>query len=164
MKFIFELYRASSKAKDIPASKKLILNSNDNWHPQQKAKFVEKLKDLSSAAAIRQDGGKTQLVKKVTTRKGKTKTKFITQLVIPRYGKSKTCTATLTVFTPSNRKSDPDNLQPTMKAIMDGFTEAGLWPDDNHEVVKYTKYQYGGLSGTKAYRLEVDIEDLTFQL
>lgn len=61
------------------------------------------------------------------------------------------------------RKSNPDNLQPTLKDIMDGFTEAGLWSDDNHEVVKYTKYQYGGLFGMKTYRLEIEIEDLTFQ-
>lgn len=29
------------------------------------------------------------------------------------------------------RVHDPHNLAPTMKAIIDGLTDAGLWPDDN---------------------------------
>ncbi|MGX9824540.1 hypothetical protein ACVVIB_08555 [Lactococcus lactis] len=146
MKFEFELYRALSKSKNAPKSMKLILNSNDRMDFHQKAKFVAKLKVLAQVE-----------VKKRFTAE-------IKEAMLPIFTKDKWCCVTLTVFTPTNRKSDPDNLQPTLKAIMDGFTEAGLWSDDNHEVVKYTKYQYGGLSGTKAYRLEVDIEDLTFHL
>ncbi|ANT43827.1 hypothetical protein DS98103_20 [Lactococcus phage 98103] len=47
---------------------------------------------------------------------------------------------------------------------MDGFTQAGLWSDDNHEVVKFTKYQYGGISGKKTYRLEELIQGLAIEL
>ena len=146
VKFEFELGRALSKSNNIPKIKKLILNSNDRMDYRQKAKFVSKLKQLANVEVNKRFSSKE-------------KTTYF-----PIYNKRKSCTVTLTVFTPDKRKSDPDNLQPTLKAIMDGFTQAGLWSDDNHEVVKFTKYQYGGLSGTKAYRLEVDIEDLTFEL
>ena len=30
---------------------------------------------------------------------------------------------------------DPDNAQPTWKALIDGFTDAGLWPDDDRHHV-----------------------------
>lgn len=32
-----------------------------------------------------------------------------------------------------NRKRDAANLAPTLKACVDGFTDAGLWPDDNDQ-------------------------------
>lgn len=139
MKFEFELYRAISKSKDVPKSKKLILNSNDRMHFHQKAKAIQELKRIT----FNQVRNPLNSLEK-----------------LPLFDCTRTCSVTLTVFTPTKRRSDPDNLQPTLKAIMDGFTEAGLWSDDNHEVVKFTKYQYGGLSGTKAYRLEVDIEEV----
>lgn len=159
MKFIFNLYRASSKSKVVPKQKKLILNSNDRMHPQQKAEFVRKLRELSHDLVLTQVGGPTKVVKKITTKKGISKTRYLTQLVTPRYDKNKRCEATLTVFTPTQREGDTDNLQPTMKALMDGLTDANLWPDDNNKIVKFTKYQHGGISGHKGYRLEVDIDE-----
>jgi len=35
----------------------------------------------------------------------------------------------------ASRKRDAQNLQPTFKACVDGFTDAGLWPDDDDEHV-----------------------------
>lgn len=160
MKFVFELYRASSRAKNIPKEKKLILNSNDNMHPQQKAKIVEKLRALAYDRAISQVSGNTKLVKKVSCRKGKSKTSYLIQFVTPSYDKQRPCGVVLTMFPPTRRSSDPDNLQPTLKALMDGLTDANFWPDDNHEIVKFTKYQYGGLSGNKGYRLEIEISEI----
>jgi crossover junction endodeoxyribonuclease RusA len=31
----------------------------------------------------------------------------------------------------ANRRRDPHNWAPTIKPIVDGFTDAGFWPDDN---------------------------------
>lgn len=148
MKFTFKLYRATSKSKDVPKSEKLILNSNDRMHFHQKAQIVSKLRQLAKCEVDNiglYDSGNWNL-RKYDLKKS--------------FSATNPCGVTLTVFTPTNRRSDPDNLQPTLKAIMDGFTEASLWTDDNHHVVKYTKYQFGGLSGTKAYRLEVDVEEI----
>lgn len=138
MKFIFNLYRATSKSKVVPKQKKLILNSNDRMHFHQKAKAVDGLKKLADREVFKQ---------------------FIPSQ-LPVFGDCRPCGVTLTVYTPTKRRSDPDNLQPTLKALMDGFTESRLWTDDNHEVVKFTKYQFGGLSGHNGYRLEVDVEEL----
>lgn len=38
-------------------------------------------------------------------------------------------------WSPLSRKRDAANLAPTLKACLDGFTDAGLWPDDNDEFV-----------------------------
>ena len=70
------------------------------------------------------------------------------------------CVVTLTVSNSSKRKFDPDNLQPTLKAIMDGFTDGGLWTDDNCYVVKQTAYRFGGHDAPKGhYKLEIEVEE-----
>jgi len=35
----------------------------------------------------------------------------------------------------TNRRRDPHNFYPTIKPIIDGLTDAGLWPDDTPEYV-----------------------------
>ena len=35
-----------------------------------------------------------------------------------------------------NRRRDPHNYYPTVKAIVDGLVDAGLWPDDTPEFVR----------------------------
>lgn len=35
-----------------------------------------------------------------------------------------------------SRRRDPQNWQPTTKALTDGITDAGVWPDDSSEWVK----------------------------
>lgn len=36
---------------------------------------------------------------------------------------------------PRAGRYDPGNLYPTAKAVLDGFTDAHLWPDDSHQYV-----------------------------
>lgn len=33
---------------------------------------------------------------------------------------------------PRNAKADPSNAAPTVKALIDGMVDAGVWPDDDH--------------------------------
>ncbi len=162
MKFSFELYRATSKVKTIPRKEKLMLNSNDRLVPMAKASAVDKLKDRAAAEVIKSfpDIPKIQAVIKTKKRNGEIKIKNIIKLISPLFDNSKPVGVTVTVYSPTAKRCDPDNFQPTAKALMDGFTESGLWDDDNHETVKFTKYQFGGLSENKAYRLEVDIEPI----
>lgn len=140
VKLKFEMYRATSKVKTFPRDKKLLLNSNDNMGWRQKANIVAKLRGISYEIAWEYRCEKEN------------------QSIY--FDKSNPCGVTITVFSPSSRRLDPDNVQPTVKALMDGITDSGLWEDDNHEVVKFTKYQYGGLSGSKSYRLEIDIKSI----
>lgn len=162
MKFTFELYRATSKVKSIPRKEKLMLNSNDRLVPMAKATAVDKLKDKAAAEVINSfpDIPKIHALIKTKKRNGDIKIKNIIKLMSPMFDNRKPVGVTVTVYSPTNKRCDPDNFQPTAKALMDGFTESGFWTDDNHEVVRFTKYQYGGLSGCKAYRLEVDVEEV----
>lgn len=36
---------------------------------------------------------------------------------------------------PTNNRADPHNATPTLKALIDGGTKAGLWPDDNSDYI-----------------------------
>ncbi|MGQ7424298.1 hypothetical protein ACTGVR_07365 [Streptococcus suis] len=66
----------------------------------------------------------------------------------------------VTIYAPTERRMDPPNFYPTVKALVDGMTDAGIWTDDNHEVIKYMTFKYGGLSGSKdKYRIEIEVED-----
>ena len=40
---------------------------------------------------------------------------------------------------PDRRRRDPHNYYPTIKAIVDGLVDAGLWPDDTPEYVSTTE-------------------------
>lgn len=57
-----------------------------------------------------------------------------------------TCPARVTahITKPRRGRYDPGNLYPTAKAILDGFTDAGLWPDDSHEYVIGPDMRHGG--------------------
>ncbi|RTE48808.1 hypothetical protein [Actinobaculum sp. 352] len=33
---------------------------------------------------------------------------------------------------PTRGRADPNNAAPTTKALIDGLTDAGIWPDDDH--------------------------------
>lgn len=41
------------------------------------------------------------------------------------------------------RRFDPANASPTVKAIIDGLTDAGLWEDDNADVVTEVSFRAG---------------------
>lgn len=41
----------------------------------------------------------------------------------------------VTIDVADRRRRDPSNLFPTVKAIVDGLVDAGLWPDDNADWV-----------------------------
>lgn len=77
----------------------------------------------------------------------------------PVYSSDKPCKVLVTVYAPTRRRLDPPNLYPTVKALIDSLTDANLWPDDNHEVIKMMSFQYGGLSGESGkFKIVLDIE------
>ena len=55
----------------------------------------------------------------------------------------------VTVCPPTRRRLDPPNLYPTIKALVDGLTDACWWSDDDFTHLLYTSFRYGGLSGEK---------------
>ena len=132
MKFIFELSHKRSGQE--------MITSNDRLHFAVKAKMTAYLRYLASLEVKRQFD------------------KFKPVFNKTLFDKKHPCGVTITVLSPTNRRFDADNVQPTAKALMDGMTDAGLWTDDNNKVVKFTKYQYGGLSGTDKFRLILNVE------
>lgn len=69
---------------------------------------------------------------------------------IPRLGKSRII-ATITPRT--HGRFDPNNAHPTTKALVDGITEAGVWPDDNSEWVLGPDHRRGVGVAPKDVRL-----------
>ena len=115
---------------------KQMINANDRLHWAQKAKITAHLRSM----ALQKCQG----------------------VNIPPYSKKRPCGLLVTIYAPTKRRLDPPNFNPTIKALVDGMTEAGIWTDDNHEIIKYMTFQYGGLSGIKdKYRIELEIEDIT---
>lgn len=77
------------------------------------------------------------------------------------YSASRPCRVIATFYPPTRRRIDPPNFNPTIKAILDGFTDAGIWPDDNYSVIPEHVFRYGGLSGIeKRYRVVIEIEEI----
>lgn len=60
-----------------------------------------------------------------------------------------TVRVTATICPPTRRHIDPPNLWPTVKALLDGLTDASWWQDDDFTHVVETSFRYGGLSGIK---------------
>ena len=77
------------------------------------------------------------------------------------FSPSNPCEVTITIYSPAKSKLDPPNLYPTVKALVDGMTDAGLWRDDNHEIIKYMTFEFGGLSQIKdKYKIEIEVEEI----
>lgn len=64
----------------------------------------------------------------------------------------------VTVCPPTRRRLDPPNLYPTVKALVDGLTDACWWSDDDFTHLLYTSFRYGGLSGKKGiWKIILDV-------
>lgn len=81
--------------------------------------------------------------------------------VVPKtpYSPEKPCTVKVTIYKPTKRRSDADNWARTVKPLKDGLTDAGVWTDDNDDVIKCTSYLGGELSGRNKYKFVFEIED-----
>jgi len=80
-----------------------LLNLNDRQHWRAKAKLVAVWRQAAHIAAR--------------------------QHYAPHLGRT-LVKVTLPVRTPNTRR-DPSNFAPTVKALIDGFVDAGMWPDDH---------------------------------
>lgn len=62
---------------------------------------------------------------------------------------------------PDNRRRDPHNYYPTIKAIIDGLVDAGVWPDDNPTYVTTAEPQLR--AGLDEVIVELHPWDITLQ-
>lgn len=66
------------------------------------------------------------------------------------------------IYPPTRRRFDPPNLYPTVKHLIDGLTDSGLWEDDDWKHMKTMSFSYGGdTSGEKdVFIFELHIKEI----
>lgn len=131
--YTFRLTR-HSKPKQSLAKGNQLISANDRMHYAVKMKITEFLRNLS----------KTTLLKNKTWDK-------------PVFNEDNPCTVTITIDPPTSRRMDPPNWYPSIKALIDGMTDAGLWTDDNKDVIKAMTFVYGSVSGDGTYHITIDV-------
>lgn len=67
------------------------------------------------------------------------------------YDEENPCFVLVEVHPPTKRRMDPPNFYPTVKALLDGLTDAGQWSDDNSKVIDCLSFRPGKLSGVKGH-------------
>lgn len=65
----------------------------------------------------------------------------------------------VTVCPTTRSRMDPPNVYPSVKALVDGLTDACWWEDDHWRFLPLMSFAYGGSSPVKGcYRLIVDVQ------
>lgn len=114
----------------------MVINSNDRNDKYVQAKMIKRIRRLAYWETLQHMDRKQE-----------------------PFSSSNPCEVSVTVYKPTNRRLDTPNLYPTVKAIIDGMTEAGVWVDDDDDVIRAITFRPGGLSGIKGqYRLIFEIE------
>lgn len=118
----------------------LTSNKREHWVVQAKRKKqIKKDAYFTALAAIRMAG-----------------------LTPPVWSEERPCAVTVAVAIPTRHLFDPANAEPSVKAALDGFTDAGMWSDDNRKVVRAVTYTSAGQRAPKGcYTLEFTIADAT---
>ena len=88
------------------------ISSNDRLHYREKARRTKELRAMGATAAA-----------------------HLHRPMLHR------CEVLVRVQYSSNRRADPPNSYPTVKAIQDGFTDAGVWPDDDSKHITRLSFE-----------------------
>lgn len=72
------------------------------------------------------------------------------------------------IYSPTRRSFDPPNLYPSIKALIDGLTDAQWWEDDNHEFMEWMRFRHGGRArdyiedmDPKSWIIRLEIEEVS---
>lgn len=116
----------------------MVINSNDRDHNKVTGHMVSRIRKLAA----------------YETKAKKDK------YMLP-FSPKRPCHLTVTVYKPTRRRLDTPNLYPTVKPLVDGLTDAGIWTDDNSEVIKFMTFKRGGPSEIPGkYRVRLEIKEL----
>lgn len=125
----YEFLLKRSTKKGKLATDNEVISANDRLHHHQKARLVAKLR-LKGSTIQPQN----------------------------QYNPQNPCSVVITIHPPTKRRMDPPNFYPTVKALIDGFTDAGQWSDDNSSVIKAMTFIQGNRSTVKKhYQFDIDI-------
>lgn len=120
---------------DVPV--KRMLNANQRLHHMTKAARSKWLRDLARerGASLFSDGGDGR---------------FLFDGPVE---------ASVTVCPTTRSRMDPPNVYPSVKALVDGLTDACWWEDDHWRFLPLMSFAYGGRSPVKGcYRLVLDVQ------
>lgn len=131
--YSFILQRRTGKNKTLSKGNQ-VLNSNDRMHYIVKSQITEYLRKLSFQM-VSIDNDKEQ------------------------YNDDNPCDVVITVHPPTKRRIDAPNFYPTIKALIDGMTDAGLWSDDNNHIIKSMTFVLGDITDNKKYKFDISIVD-----
>lgn len=132
--FEFELSRSTKK--HTLASGNEMISANDRMYHMTKADIARHLRAMG-AEHIRQyenDNGR----------------------FLP-FSAEQPCYAVVTVCPPTRRHMDAPNWYPTVKPIVDGMTDAGLFTDDNDQIITSMTFARGEKTNTGKYIIIIDI-------
>ena len=116
---------------DIPNA--LFMNANGRIHHYQRANLTKQLRELAywKAKAARGEGLE----------------------IDPPYH------VTCTIELDTARRFDPPNAYPTIKALIDGMTDAGIWQDDNSDIITAMTFRRGSGKAKKGMkRVTIQVE------
>lgn len=99
---------------DIDVPEGLWLSANSRMHWRRKAEITKQLRWIGNLSAHGREGDMVRFHQ---------------------------CEVAVSVAYPRRGRADPPNSAPTVKAILDGFTDAGLWEDDDSDHITLTTFQ-----------------------
>ena len=112
-----------------------MISANDRLHPMTRAGLTKKLRQLGKIEALKAKSSNFE-----------------------QFSPKNPCVVVVTIKKPQRRRSDAPNWYPTVKALLDGFTDAEIWTDDDDETIKAVTFKPDGLSGSKLYAFEIEIK------
>lgn len=147
MKFVYELNRVTSKKPKNPKSKKKsisakalrdgneMISANDRLNPHIRAELTAHLRNLSKETALRTYEHPERIM----------------------FSDVNPCHIGVIIYPPTERRMDAPNWYPTVKALIDGLTDAGVFEDDNNKVIRSMTFIPGSVTTNKKYRFEIII-------
>ena len=111
-----------------------MINANDRLHFQVQAKLASKLREL-----------------------GEEKGRAFIEEHAPwtPFSETRPCAILAVIHPPTNRRMDAPNWYPTIKPLIDGMTDAGVFTDDNNDILTSMTFIPGRKSKTKNYYIEI---------
>lgn len=136
MRFIYELTRSTAKHCQRRGGNEMI-SANDRMDFHVKAELTAYLRNLSTEVARRtyEDPERTM------------------------FSDVRPCHIGIVICPPTKRRMDAPNWYPTIKALIDGLTDAGVFEDDNNKVITSMTFVPGPKTDNKKYRIVIDIRE-----
>lgn len=132
--YVWELTRKSGKNISLRKGNEM-LNANDRIHHMVKREITKHLRTL---------GCYTTKERQHTC-----------------YTPENPCIVDVVIYSPTKAIYDPPNWYATVKPLMDGMTDSGVWSDDNYTVIKCTTFRHGGYTTNSKWKIELNIYEVT---